>query len=82
MSEAKLRLKREKVVPLKSTTLEEIIYVVKDNNALEKAPAGSVSYLLEEIDLLRGVTPEELKLIHSVKKVFGGRVVNNASLED
>jgi hypothetical protein len=68
-------------VAVRSSVLgSEIIFLCRDRASMRRVPEpGGVCYLPEELPALRDLTIEQLRLIHTAKKEFGGKVL---SLED
>lgn len=61
-----------------SETLAEAIVVTRDASiraSLPDAYRGSAVYLCEEVASLVGVCPEDLRVLHAIKKAFGGRIL-------
>lgn len=63
-------------VYLHSSVLDETIVITLDKEALD-LPAGYEVYSIEDMKVLERATPEEIKQIHRVRKVFGGGNVLN-----
>ena len=59
-----------------SRILNEAVWVVTKPEAISYIPDGEIYYLPEEIRNLKGATPEEIRMIHSIKKELGGRLVS------
>lgn len=52
---------------------EEVIWVPNSEVA---ARVNGVTYTLKELEALKSCTPEQLRLVHEAKKIFGGRLEN------
>lgn len=59
---------------IKSEHLGEVIILARDERAAAGAPACTVVYTADEIELLRDVTPDELRQVHEAKKFWNGRI--------
>ncbi len=60
-----------------SETLGEYIYLVPDALPPEKlSKLNGVVYTFSELQLLRGVSKDELKTVHLAKKLFNGELVD------
>lgn len=62
------------MVRMYSRLLEETIVCVEDNQPAEP-DAERVLYTRSEVLALRGLSPEDLRAVHELKKYFGGRYV-------
>lgn len=58
-----------------SKILNDEIWVVTSPEAIAFVPDDTVTYLPEEIQNLRGSTPDEIKAIHMIKKSIGGKLI-------
>ena len=58
---------------VESELLGEVIVVAADN--AQELPPKAVIYRAAELARLRGAEPEAVRLVHQVKRVFGGRVL-------
>lgn len=63
-------------VYLHSSVLDETIVITLDKEALD-LPAGYEVYSIEDMKVLERATPEEIRQVHKVRKVFGGGNVLN-----
>ncbi len=65
------------ITRLYSETLGEYIYFVSDSLPLERiSKLSGVAYTYSERHLLRGVSREQLKMIHLAKKLFNGEILD------
>lgn len=73
-------LRRHGIVEIRSATLGEDVFFAVDDKAAAKAPKKAVIYTLDELrELVRGpLTQDDLKQIHTAKKIFYGRIVQNS----
>jgi len=61
---------------IRSSIIEDIAVFVRDDSVVVPAKwTTKVRFTLEELRLMVGSTPEAVKQIHEVKRVFGGKVV-------
>lgn len=65
------------MVRMYSRLLQEAIICVEDNQAAGDA-AGRVLYTRSEVLALRGLSPDDLRAVHELKKYFGGRYEGSA----
>lgn len=57
-----------------SAHLGEVIILARDEQAATAAPAGFITYIGDEVELLLGASPDGLRQVHEVKRHFGGRI--------
>ncbi len=66
-------------VRINSEVLGEVVYFARDDVLLmtdeQGLCDGCVVYRTHELELVRDVSPSHLKLIHMVKKIFGGELI-------
>lgn len=62
-----------------SEHLGEVVITARDEQAAADAPAGAVVYTADEIELLRDVTPDELRQVHEAKKFWNGRITSKGA---
>lgn len=69
-------------VPIGSSKLnnEVVIFLRDENVQLPRKWAGTVTYTLNELDVLRSMAADDLLLVHDIKKLFGGRVRAESNL--
>jgi len=67
-------LNQEGYLEIFSSVLLETIYLVR-NKAVKVPDSSLVKYQLSEIPALRGLSGEELELMHFAKKELGGVIV-------
>ena len=61
---------------IRSSIIEDIVVFVRDDSVAVPAKwSGKVRFTMDELALMVGSTPEAVKQIHEVKRVFGGKVV-------
>ena len=59
-----------------SEHLQEVVVLVRDEQAAADAPAGYVTYTEAEIEHLRDITPDALRQVHEAKKFWSGRITS------
>lgn len=63
-------------IEIYSTLLDTNIYLARDDKV--KTPdTGILRYAQSELDDLRGLSVDELKMMHEAKKAFGGVISNH-----
>lgn len=64
-------------VPIRSRTLggEVVVFLRDEQVAVPEQWRDAVSYTLEDLAALEGVSPDGLRLTHETKRIFGGRVL-------
>lgn len=63
---------------ISSAIIQDIVVFVRDDSVPVPAKwSGKVRFTMDELSLMIGSSPEAVKQIHEVKRVFGGRVVPN-----
>ena len=61
---------------IRSGIIDDIVVFVRDDSVVVPAKwASKVTYTMDELTLMVGSSPEAVKQIHEVKRVFGGKVV-------
>lgn len=61
---------------IRSGIIDDIVVFVRDDSvALPAKWASKVTYTMDELALMVGSSPEAVKQIHNVKRIFGGKVV-------
>lgn len=61
---------------IRSSIIEDIVVFVRDDSVVVPAKwSGKVIFTMDELSLMIGSSPEAVKQIHEVKRVFGGKVV-------
>jgi hypothetical protein len=61
---------------IRSSVIEDVVVYVRDDSVVVPARWSSkVIFTMDELSLMIGSTPEAVKQIHEVKRVFGGKVV-------
>jgi len=61
---------------IRSSIIDDIVVFVRDDSvALPAKWASKVTYTMDELALMVGSSPEAVKQIHDVKRIFGGKVV-------
>lgn len=61
---------------IRSGIIDDIVVFVRDDSvALPAKWASKVTYTMDELTLMVGSSPEAVKQIHDVKRIFGGKVV-------
>lgn len=61
---------------IRSSVIEDIVVFVRDDSVVVPARwSGKVRFTMDELSLMVGSSPEAVKQIHEVKRVFGGKVV-------
>lgn len=61
---------------IRSSIIEDIVVFVRDDSVVVPAKwSGKVTFTMDELALMIGSSPEAVKQIHEVKRVFGGKVV-------
>ena len=61
---------------IQSGIIDDIVVFVRDNSVVVPPKWSSkVTYTMEELALMVGSSPEAVKQIHDVKRIFGGKVV-------
>lgn len=61
---------------ISSGIVDDIVVVVRDDSVVVPAKwASKVAYTVDEVTLMLGSSPEAVKQIHDVKRIFGGKVV-------
>jgi hypothetical protein len=62
---------------IRSSIIEDIVIFVRDDSVVVPDKwADKVRFTMEELGLMIGSSPEAVKQIHEVKRVFGGKVVS------
>jgi len=62
---------------IRSSIIEDIVIFVRDDSVVVPAKwADKVRFTMDELALMIGSSPEAVKQIHEVKRVFGGKVVS------
>ena len=61
---------------IRSKHLQEVVVLVRDEQAAADAPAGYVTYTEAEIEHLRDITPDALRQVHEAKKFWSGRITS------
>jgi len=69
-------IKANLAVKIKSRLLGEVIFLVSSEEVSGQVEADYVCYLPDEVLALQGLTPEEIKKVHLIKKSFGGIIVH------
>lgn len=69
-------IKANLAVKIKSRLLGEVIFLVSSEETAGQVEADYVYYFPDEVLALQGLTPEEIKKVHLVKKSFEGRIVH------
>lgn len=63
---------------IRSSIVEDIVVFVRDDSVVVPAGwSGKVIFTMDELSLMIGSSPEAMKQIHEVKRVFGGKVVSS-----
>lgn len=65
------------MVRMYSRLLEETIVCVEDSQPADE-DGSRVLYTRSEVVALRGLTAEDVRLVHELKKHFGGRYMGSA----
>jgi len=61
---------------IRSSIIDDIVVFVRDDSVVVPPKwASKVTYTMDELTLMVGSTPEAVKQIHDVKRIFGGKVV-------
>jgi len=61
---------------IRSSIIEDIVVFVREDSVVVPAKwADKVKFTMDELKLMIGSSPEAVKQIHEVKRVFGGKVV-------
>lgn len=61
---------------IRSSIVEDIVVFVRDDSVVVPAGwSGKVRFTMDELRLMVGSSPEAVKQIHEVKRLFGGKVV-------
>jgi len=61
---------------IRSSIVDDIVVFVRDDSVAVPAKwSGKVRFTMDELALMIGSSPEAVKQIHEVKRVFGGKVV-------
>ena len=61
---------------IRSSIIDDVVVFVRDDSVVVPPRwASKVTYTMDELTLMVGSTPEAVKQIHEVKRVFGGKVV-------
>ncbi|NLN76252.1 MAG: hypothetical protein GX139_08060 [Armatimonadetes bacterium] len=61
---------------IRSSVVEDIIVFVQDDSVAVPAKwSGKVQFTIDELRLMAGSSPEAVKQVYEVKRVFGGKVV-------
>lgn len=61
---------------IRSSIVEDIVVFVRDDSVVVPAGwSGKVRFAMDELRLMLGSSPEAVKQIHEVKRLFGGKVV-------
>ncbi len=61
---------------IRSSVIEDIVVFVRDDSVVVPAKwSGKVIFTMDELSLMISSSPEAVKQIHEVKRVFGGKVV-------
>ena len=55
-------------------TISDLVCISRSDEATKNCPDGAVPYCHTELTCLDGVNDKDLRLIHSAKKAFGGRI--------
>ena len=64
---------------IRSSIIDDIVVFVRDDSVVVPSKwASKVRFTMDELALMIGSSPEAVKQIHGVKRVFGGKVVPNA----
>jgi len=62
-------------VEVDSRLLGETIYIVSNEECLQHVSGEAVTYLPEEVEMIRNMSDESLRYAHNVKKKYGGRII-------
>jgi len=61
---------------IRSSIIDDVVVFVRDETVVVPAKwSGKVWFTMDELSLMIGSSPEAVKQIHEVKRMFGGRVV-------
>ena len=61
---------------IQSSIIDDIVVFVRDDSVVVPPKwASKVTYTMDELTLMVGSSPEAVKQIHDVKRIFGGKVV-------
>jgi hypothetical protein len=71
-----LKAERDKWTLIDSLILGDKAVVVENERAAELAPKGLVVYTFDEIRKMKGMSLEDVKAVHVVKKIFGGKLIS------
>jgi hypothetical protein len=70
-------IKADLAVKIRSSLLDEVIFLVSNEEMADQVEADYVYYLPDEILALQGLKPKEIRKAHLVKKIFSGRIIGS-----
>jgi len=73
-------LRRRGYAPITTDLFDDVIVLLRDDTVQVPGKwSAAVTYTLGELETIRGMSPDDFRMLHEVKKTFGGRVVHDAA---